>query len=538
MHLKRNTVKKNGKVYEYAKIVQSVRREDGQVTQEVKKNLGRMKTEEDWERAEAVLEAMKKGEEVVKLKDVKIERQLELGAVWAGDDVWTDAGVGKAISVSFSERDFKYNVERMTFLLAVNRLYKPGSDLAAHKWIDEKAYCQLKPEEQWVYRTVYRLAEQKDQVEKEVFQNLKETSNISLDKVFYDLTSSYFEGKGPELALFGYSRDHRPDRKQIVLGVVMMDGLPIAHRVWAGNTADKSTLEKSVKDLKEKFGIEDVTFVADRGVMSSTNLGDLEGWGYDYILSTNRRKDETAEELLVKDVPGSGKVRAREVHTAAEKRYILCLNEERREKDLEKLETVKEECEKELEKLKKKHEESQEGRGRPRTKESTLQQVGKILGKNKRLFDIEFDETLEWELNKKALDYEKDIAGKILLITTDNLKPSKILDEYKNLKDVERAFDDLKNFLKLRPFHHNTDKGVRGHTFICILALLLKRLMEKRTEKTFKEIMSKLEPLKANILNVRGEKICQRNEITHTQEKMFGSLGVEVPPRILVETKN
>jgi len=524
-------------VYEYAKIVQSVRREDGQVTQKVVKNLGRMKTEEDWERAESILEAMKKGEEVVRLKDVKIEKQLELGGVWAADDIWTGVGVGKAIRNSFAGRDFEYSIERMAFLLAVNRLYEPGSDLAAHKWIDKRAYCQLEPEEQWVYRTGYRLAGQKDEIEEEIFQNLRKNLDLSQNRVFYDLTSSYFEGEGPELALFRYSRDHRPNRKQIVLGVVMMDGIPIAHRVWAGNTADKSTLERSVKDLKERFGIEDVTFVADRGVVSSTNLGNLEDWGYDYILSTNRRKNETAEELLVKDVPGADKVRAREVRSEGEKRYILCLNEERREKDLEKLEKVRGECEKELEELKKKYENSQEGRGRPMTKESTIKQAQNILDKKKRLFDIDFVETLEWELNEEAWQYEQDIAGKILLVSTDNLKPSKTLDEYKNLKDVEQAFDDLKNFLKLRPFHHNTDKGMRGHTFICLLALLLKKLMEKRTEKTFKKIMNELEPLKVNILNVRGEKICQRNEITHSQEKIFESLDVETPSKILVETK-
>ncbi|PTD94210.1 IS1634 family transposase [archaeon SCG-AAA382B04] len=537
MHLKRNTVKKNGKVYEYAKIVQSVRREDGQVTQKVIKNLGRMKTEEDWKRAKSILEAMKKGEKIVKLKDVKIEKQLELGGIWAADNIWTKVGVGKAVRNSFAKRDFKYNIERMAFLLTVNRLYDPGSDLATYKWINKKAYCQLEPKEQWVYRTGYRLAGQKGEIEEEIFQNLKKNLNLSPNRVFYDLTSSYFEGDGPELALFGYSRDHRPDRKQIVLGVVMVDEIPITHQVWAGNTADKSTLERSVKDLKERFGIEDMAFVADRGVMSSTNLGELEDWGYDYILSTNRRKNEKAEELLVKDVSGADEVRAREVYSEGERRYILCLNEERREKDLEKLKMVREECEKELEELRKKIENSQEGRGRPMTKESTIKQAQNILGKNKRLFDIEFDETLEWELNEEAWQHEKDITGKILLVSTDNLKPSKTLDEYKNLKDVEQAFDDLKNFLKLRPFHHNTDKGVRGHIFICILALLLKKLMEKRTEKSFKKIMNELEPMKANILNVGGEKICQRNEITHSQEKIFESLDVETPPRMLVETK-
>ncbi|MFB6217067.1 MAG: hypothetical protein ABEJ72_08900, partial [Candidatus Aenigmatarchaeota archaeon] len=90
---------------------------------------------------------------------------------------------------------------------------------------------------------------------------LADSLDLSLDLVFYDLTSSYFEGEGPDLADFGYSRDHRSDREQIVLGVVMCGGVPIAHEVWKGNTVDKSTLKETVERLRSRFQIENMIFV-------------------------------------------------------------------------------------------------------------------------------------------------------------------------------------------------------------------------------------------------------------------------------------
>ncbi|KXA89163.1 hypothetical protein AKJ57_05755, partial [candidate division MSBL1 archaeon SCGC-AAA259A05] len=152
MHLKRNTVKKNGKVYEYAKIVQSVRREDGQVTQEVVKNLGRMKTEEDWEWAESVLEAMEREEEVPEIRDLEVKGQFEYGGVLVAGDLWEEFGVKKAMMDSVEDRKPEFEFERIVFLLAVNRLYDPSSDLSASRWINEKVYPREDVEKQWIYR--------------------------------------------------------------------------------------------------------------------------------------------------------------------------------------------------------------------------------------------------------------------------------------------------------------------------------------------------------------------------------------------------
>ncbi|KXB05053.1 hypothetical protein AKJ49_01450 [candidate division MSBL1 archaeon SCGC-AAA382A03] len=535
MYLKKVVSKYKDREYEYGKIVRTVKREDGQNTQEVIKNLGRMESEEDWKRARSILESMKKGEEVIRLKELEIDRQLEFGGIWAGLDVWRNYGIRRALAKSFEGRKTEYNLGRLTFLLVVNRFYEPSSDLAAHRWISRKAFSDVTDvQKKSVYRTLERLVGEKDEIERRILEELKDNLEPNLDLVFYDLTSTYFEGEGPDLADFGYSRDGRSDKVQIVLGVVMADGIPIAHEVWPGNTTDRSTLEEAVKDLKERFDIRNVVFVADRGLISSDNLEELKKEGFDYILATERRKGNLAKKLLMENVPGEERIRTTEVHSEDDKRYILCLNEERREKDLKRLKEGRDKCDKELWKLKDRFEESQEGRGRPMTEKGALKRAEKIIRGYKRIFDLGFDETLTWDLKKEAWEYERAIAGKFLLVTTSDLDPSKTVEKYKELKDVERAFDELKNMLNLRPVYHSTDVGVKGHVFVCILALLLRRLMEKETGESFESVFEELKELKVNVIDLEGEKIFQRNRLTSTQEDLLESLKVKRPPKILV----
>ncbi len=201
---------------------------------------------------------------------------------------------------------------------------------------------------------------------------------------------------------------------------------------------------------------------------------------------------------------------------------------------------IRKEKEKELEDLEKRYEKSRkgQGRGRPMTKSGVIERAEKILGKNKRLFNINIDQTIEWGLDKKVWKQEQAIAGKFLLVTTNDLKPIKAMKAYKDLKDVERVFDELKNLLKLRPLYHRTDKRIKGHVFICILALLLKRLMEKKTDRQFTKIFRELKKLKASIIKFRGKKIFQRNQINNTLKQLLESLEIMEPPKVLnVETK-
>ncbi|PTD93641.1 IS1634 family transposase [archaeon SCG-AAA382B04] len=536
MHLKKVTSKYKDKTYEYAQIVKSVRREDGKSSIKVVKSLGRIESEEDWKKARKIKEAMEKDEEVVRLKDIKIKQQFELGLCWVSRELWERCGIGKALQESLKDRKPEFDPKEIIFLLTVNRLYRPGSDLSAYRWIRDRAWPRKEIKPQWIYRTLDLLAEEKEQIEEKLLEKLEKELDLDLGLVFYDLTSSYFEGRGPELAEFGYSRDHRKDRKQLVLGVLMADGIPIAHRLWPGNRKDETTLRKTVEDLRERFGIQEVVFVADRGVISKDNLEELEQ-NFDYILATPRRKSKLSKELLRKEVPGSREQRAREVHQEREKgkRWILCLNEDRREKDLQRLEEAVEEGKKMLQDLEKRYE--SKGRGRPMSQKGVWKRIEKKLGRNQRLFEVEAKDQgtreLSWELDQKALKFERSIQGKFLLVTTSDLEPVKVVEEYKNLEDVERAFDDLKNLLKVRPIYHQTEKRTRGHLFVSILSLLLEKLMERETNRTFRDLKEEMESLKVNRIGVCGEEIYKRNSLDSEQEKILEGLETEKPPKIL-----
>jgi transposase len=525
MYLKKVTTTYKGKTREYAQIVKSVRREDGKSSIEVVKSLGRMKTEEDWERARKIKEALEKDEEVVILKDINITEQFELGLSWAAEGLWDKYGIGKALQKGFKTRKPQFNPEQIAFMLVVNRLYESGSDLSSYHWIKNRVWPQITVKKHWIYRTLDLLSEEKEQIEDNLFLTLKKHLDLDLSLVFYDLTSTYFEGEGPKLAEFGYSRDRKEDRKQLVLGVVLADSIPIAHRVWPGNTHDSATLEETVQDLKERFKIKEVVFVADRDFMG--NMGNLDH----YIGSVRRRKSQLSEKLLSKEVPGSEKKRAAEVHAEEEKRYILCLDEDRREQDLEGLEETVEECKLFLEDLKQRFKCT--GGGRPLTEEGALKRIQK-LGRRRRLFQIEIDaKGLAWELDQKALKYERAIAGKFLLVTTTDLEPDIVMKEYKNLQGVERCFNDLENLLKLRPDHW-TDKRTKGYMFVCVLSLLLENLMEKHTNKPFREIKETLEPLRVNRIEVYGKDIYKRNAISSGADEILTNLGVEPPPKVLI----
>jgi hypothetical protein len=171
------------------------------------------------------------------------------------------------------------------FPLLVNRLTRPGSEHALAAWLEDfyvvtAQGSRWKPEwkpsrrvkvsfEQlrlW-YETLDDLLAQKSQIERAIWQQLRNLFSLEPELVFYDITSTYFEGQGPaELGRFGYSRDGKPRNRQVLIGVVMMDGWPIAHHIFAGNRLDQTTVAEVVEDLRQRFGLQRVVFVGDRGI--------------------------------------------------------------------------------------------------------------------------------------------------------------------------------------------------------------------------------------------------------------------------------
>lgn len=405
--------------------------------------------------------------------------------------------------------------ERVIPLLA-NRLTRPGSEHALAAWLEDfyvvtAQGSRWKPEwkasrrvkvsfEQlrlW-YETLDDLLSQKPQIERAIWQQLRDLFSLEPELVFYDITSTYFEGQGPaELGRFGYSRDGKPRNRQVLVGVVMMDGWPIAHHVFAGNRLDQTTVAEVVEDLRQRFGLQRVVFVGDRGMVTLKNLEQLRHSEQGYLMGLQRRNRKdipyyieqavarhdwqecpvgiTASEKAV--VP---KTRVQEV-TGRESgvRVFVVHSEEREQYERGLRELSMERVRKELEALRVRVE-----KGELKEPEKIGAAAAKILQRHHghRYFD--------WELRKGQFHYfahavnfprEQACEGKYVIQTEEpGLSPVEAVVAYKQLNEVERGFAHLKGLLEVRPVYHHKDDRVRAHVFVAALAFLLDRTLEKK----------------------------------------------------------
>ncbi len=236
----------------------------------------------------------------------------------AARTLWRELGLDSTLD-QLARRD-RRDVVRLSdraLVLVANRLTAPGSEHALVRWLETDFVCdrigrrfiacwrddaerkasrtprvrvQARQLQQW-YRTLDQLHACKDETEHALFLTLRDLFSLRVDMVFYDLTSTYFEGQGPpDLGAHGHSRDGKPRNRQVLVGLVMVDGWPIAHHVFAGNRRDAKTVPDVLRDLEARFGLKRIVFVGDRGMVTSQNLDDLRGGGHGYIVGRNRRR--------------------------------------------------------------------------------------------------------------------------------------------------------------------------------------------------------------------------------------------------------
>lgn len=493
--------KHGNKVYKYAFIVENVRT-GAKVSQRYVKNLGTIKNDSDWKRAKELFGKIKLGEDIVTVKEIEIERNEEYGSILAVKHFWNASGCDEI----FPDKKFGGEI----FALVANRLSNPESENKTMEWIRHDACIEGKDGIKLhnLYRALDFLAENKEALEKSVFKKL---GLKDLKIVFYDLTSSYFESRTEdELRKFGYSRDKKRGKRQIAVGLVLADGLPIAHFVFPGNTLDKDTLEGTVKYLGE-LGItnEQYVFVADRGLIDTDNLEFIEGGNGKYIIATKRRRDNFVKPLITLDLITEG---AREVHNDNGKgrRYILCFSRKRQEEDSERLEF--------------------EIRAFNELLSGDPGKAKQVRGRRallKRLFDESFS------FDQKAYEYEKAICGKFLLATNTSLPAEECMKSYKQLAEIERNFREIKSFVKLRPFYHRDAGRIRAHVFVCVLALLMEKLMEKKLDKSLmmsvRAAMDELKRVRVSFCRLNGTEVRVLNKLSANQEAILDSLGIEKP---------
>lgn len=438
------------------------------------------------------------------------------GPLLVARHLFDSLALGALLDESAKPCRHRHPLSERVFPLIANRLTRPGSEHALAGWLED-FYVVTARGQRWVpewkqsrrvkvsfeqlrlwYETLDELLAEKPRVEVGIWQQLRNLFSVEPELVFYDITSTYFEGQGPaELARFGYSRDGKPRNRQIVVGVVMMEGWPIAHHVFAGNRLDQTTVAEVVRDLRQRLGLGRVVFVGDRGMVTLKNVEHLrdEGQGYLVGLQRRNRKDvpdyiqraaahgewqdcpagisaseqATPPRTRVCEVPGKEPgVRVFVVHSEEREQYERGMRElsmERARKDLEAL--------------------------RVRVEKGELKEAEKIgAAAAKALARNHGHRYFAWELRRDAFHYcehpvnfprERACEGKYVIQTEEpNLSPVGAVASYKQLNEVERGFAHLKGLMEVRPVYHHKDDRVRAHVFVAALALLLDRALEKK----------------------------------------------------------
>ncbi|MGI8632008.1 MAG: IS1634 family transposase [Solirubrobacterales bacterium] len=469
-----------------------------------------------------------------------------IGAAWALEGLWRRLGIGEAIEGVLEGRRHRHDVERAIFALVANRAIAPDSKLAAAEWVSEDAAIPglegLEPQHAYRAMDILATADAEGAVQEAVFFGVADLLNLEVDLLFFDTTSSYFEiaddeDEDPdedEIRRYGHSKDHRPDRPQVVIGLaVTKEGIPVRCWTWPGNTSDQSVIAEVKADLAGwKLGR--AVWVVDRGLSSEANLKQLRRGGGNWIagmrmragqqqceaaLSRPGRLREVRESLRVKEV----RVGERD----SERRFIVCHNPAEEAKDRRRRERAIERIGEELERI---------GALRARAgKTGTAHERAECALREHPSFGRYLRQTKarRLKIDQAKLKAEARLDGKYLLETSDpEISAEDAALGYKNLLEAERCFRDLKGTLRLRPMFHRLEEPIKAHILICWLALLLVRIAEREVGQSWRKMRVELERIKLVTLEGAAGTVQQTTPLSRSQSEILASLEVDPPPPV------
>ena len=510
----------SGAVNEYVRVVEAYR-QDGKVKQRVIADLGR----KDFLQALLPsLERILRGEPRLadQPADVDILETWTWGPILLIRTLFAQLGLWQIFDQHLGQPKPREDAIQVPYadrvcVLIANRLVRPSSEHGLARWLETDFVCDRQGRrfvprwqrsgrvqvhfqqlQAW-YRTLDRLTAAKSAIEVALYQRLRDLFSLQPDLVLYDITSTYFEGHGPEgLAKHGYSRDGKAQNVQVVVGLVMVAGWPIAHHVWAGNRVDSTTVTEVVRDLVERFAFRRVLFVGDRGMVSEGNLAALQADGHGYLVGLRRRRHSQVDAWLQQvdesrwvDCPMGISARERKypLRTRGQEvsgpdspqRVFVIDSDERRQYEQAKREQAMERTRVRLAKL------------QQRVADGKLTDPEQIGAAATRALQAHHGYRYYcWELRDGVFHYEEDwvrlpqeqrLEGRYVIATGE--KDISLLDAvawYKQLMDVERSFRHLKDVLAMRPIYHQVEPRVKGHIFVAALALLVQRLLERRLD--------------------------------------------------------
>ncbi len=495
---------------------------------------------------------------------VRFIESRPMGAAWLLRGLWQRLKLDRDLVKVASRHGVKLPawVEGAVFGMVANRALDPCSKHALPEWLESSVAASGVPGDTYdeaLYRAMDLLLGAEDELQRAAFFATADLFNLEVDLLLYDTTSSYFEmedddeerieraerweaadaGSGPEptrprpqvvneppFRLQGHSKDHRPDRAQVVVGLaVTREGIPVRCWTWPGNTNDATTVAE-VKRSLAGWRLGRVVWAVDRGMVSADNLRELRRGGAHYIagermragkpvveaaLNRAGRYQQVRDNLEVKEiVVGEGEARVR---------YVLVRNPAQVARDREERERTLARIEAAIAAL--------PGEGAEHTKAVCALVTHPTMGRY-----LKRDRRGRLTIDRAKVKAEERLDGKYLIVTSDDsLSPEDVALGYKQLAEVERAWRTMKSELEIRPMHHRKADRIKAHVLLCWLALLLVRLIEVTCKQTWPRVRQEMDRLHRGVFETASGRFVQRTELTALQHEILKAMGVAAPPR-------
>lgn len=536
MHLKVHRRKKDGKEHRYFSIVESRRVGRGRVAHRTVVYLGEINDSQQaaWRKTLEVFDEDQQdfrslslfpedremsGGDIdalqVKLSEMRLERPRAFGGCWLGCELWRQLKLDEFWQARLPEGREAVPWEKVLRLLVVNRLLDPGSEFRVHRqWFDQTAMAELLgtdfavAEKDRLYRCLDRLLEHKQQLFQHLRQRWRDLFAAQFDVLFYDLTSTYFEGEaeGIDKAKRGYSRDHRPDCLQVVIALVITpEGFPLAYEVMDGNTSDKTTLRGFLKRIEDAYGKARRVWVMDRGVPTEALLAEMRNPERQtfYLVGTPKGRVNQHEkkwlDLPWQQVRESVQVKLYEHEGEL---YVLAKSEGRLAKENA---TRRKKLVRLLRKLRAMRR-SLPGRDQlllriGAAKKDAGRAFGFVTIRMPKADEEVTRQTFTFAVDKKKLRNAELRDGHYLLrsnLTGED--PGVLWERYIQLTQIEAAFKTMKSELGLRPIYHRLGDRVEAHILVaflayCLLVTLKNRLQALAPGLTPRAVLDTLAPI-------------------------------------------
>jgi transposase len=519
MFLRRNRRSINGECYEYWTLVKTVRTAKGP-RQEVVATLGKepgleSRSRHGWEEVADLLEGRRpesaQGElgqplaapaqwAQVDLSGLRVERVREFGQVYLGLSLWRRLGLHTVLKEIMAPGQEEVPWDLTACILTLARFCGQRSELeVAERWYADSVLEDLlgvslsQVNEARLYRGLDVLLAHKEPLCKHLLQKYRDWFGVQFEFLLYDVTSTYFEGQAlrNEKAARGYSRDHRPDCKQVNIGLVVTpEGLPIGYELFPGNTADVTTVEDMVEVMEQKYGQPQRIWVMDRGMISEENIEFLRQRQARYLVGTPKSQLKAFEAQLLEKENWAEVQEGVEVKLVAhpdggtDEQYVLCRSSARRQKEAAMLELA---CQRLRAQLDKTHTSLQKRAARdPGVIE---RRVGRWLGRfpaAERLLSVVVERDAQGhatglqitEQAERSAWAEQAHGAYLLRTNCTEQDPAKLWRWYMQLSQAEDAFRISKSDLNLRPVFHQKTERVEAHILVCFLSLALWRTLE------------------------------------------------------------